>query len=212
MSGALYVGECPHCGSEKIQFTVWAISPSRLARHGDGCWNVHTSCNGCTGPLALVVKSYRGQPWGERERVVITDGAEDVVVLARFPCPAPDTAPADVPDRIAAAYLEALDDLKRKRWETCAMLCGKALDLATQRLQPDGGSFWVRINALRDEGAITPAMADWAHLVRVQRNESVHTEDVTTEGQARELMGFTEMFLLYAFTLPAMVRQRRQGG
>jgi len=84
------------------------------------------------------------------------------------------------------------------------------LDTATSRLKPGVDTFYQRIEALRAEGTITPAMADWAHIVRADGNDSVHSEDSTTQEAAKELTDFTEMFLMYAFTLPAMVAARRQ--
>lgn len=66
-----------------------------------------------------------------------------------------------------------------------------------------------RINKLKADQTITAEMADWAHIVRLEGNESAHSDEETTKEEAQELIDFTETFLLYAFTLPEMVRIRR---
>ncbi|WP_128575638.1 hypothetical protein [Photorhabdus temperata] len=48
-------------------------------------------------------------------------------------------------------------------------------------------------------------MAQWASIIRLDGNTSVHSDEEFDESEARELLDFVETFLLYAFTLPTMV-------
>ncbi|MBB5443264.1 MULTISPECIES: DUF4145 domain-containing protein [unclassified Paraburkholderia] len=215
--GAIHHGECPHCGKQNVQFSGDACTPSKAqpTLAGRRTWNLHMTCNSCWGPIALLVETDAGMPYSgdARESVVIPElGADpyfEIRTLAMYPEPTVPTAPPDTPDEIAEPFIEAQDNLKRNKRETCEMLCRKVLDIATRRLKPDINNFNARINALREDGTITPAMADWAHIVRMDGNGSTHSEEKTTPERARELVGFTEMFLIYAFALPAMVEARR---
>ena len=52
-------------------------------------------------------------------------------------------------------------------------------------------------------------MKDWAHAVRLDGNDAVHEEQPFGEDDAKQLASFTEIFLLYAFTLPGMLEVRK---
>jgi len=210
-----YCGECPHCGKKDVAFTGRAVTASKRKAKSVGAsvWNVYMTCNHCGEPIALVVEAMRAPDQQETS----ISGKEGwmfpqrlpVSVLDTYPAPPVPDAPADAPERIAQTFIEAQQDLHVERYETCEMLCRKVLDLATGNLKPNIDSLSARINALRQDGTITPAMADWAHIVRMDGNESVHSEDETTPERAKELVSFTRAFLLYAYTLPAMVAKRR---
>ena len=54
-------------------------------------------------------------------------------------------------------------------------------------------------------------MKDWAHAIRLDGNEATHEEDEDfTADKAREMKDFTELFLIYAFTLPARIKASKQ--
>lgn len=216
-----YHGLCAHCGKADVQFTSIACTPSNL-RATTGAsyvWNVHMTCNACTGPIAVMVETQFASPSVANVHVTVPGAFgphnnDYVRVRAVFPAPSLPTVPNDVPANIGKTFVEAKHNLNPGSHgspETCEILCRKVLDTATKRLKPDIGNFNARINALKEEGVITPAMADWAHIVRIDANESTHTEEETTRESAQELLNFTETFLLYAFTLPAMVSNRRNG-
>lgn len=130
--------------------------------------------------------------------------------IKTYPTPREKSAPDHTPERIAKPFIEAKDNLFRGRFETSELLCRKALDIATKVLLPGTkDSLNARINKLKTDQIITAEMADWAHIVRLEGNESAHSDDETTKEEAQELIDFTETFLLYAFTLPEMVRIKR---
>ena len=89
------------------------------------------------------------------------------------------------------------------------MMFRKALEVAVHALHPGGkGRLVDRINALPAENGITPAMMEWAHVIRQDGNDAAHHDEPFTDLQATALQAFTETFLNYAFTLPERVRQR----
>ncbi|EEH4116124.1 DUF4145 domain-containing protein [Salmonella enterica subsp. enterica] len=89
------------------------------------------------------------------------------------------------------------------------MLCRKVLDIATSYIEPEENttSLAKRLSLLKEQVKITPEMADWAKIIHLDGNASAHSDENFTEQEAREIISFTETFLLYAFTLPGMVKQ-----
>lgn len=126
-----------------------------------------------------------------------------------YPKPEIISAPEYTPDTCARFFIEAKDNLSRQRYETAVMLCRKVLDIATSHLEPDENttSLAKRLSLLKEQSRITPEMADWAKIIRLDGNTSAHSDENFTEQEAREIISFTETFLLYAFTLPGMVKQ-----
>ncbi len=91
----------------------------------------------------------------------------------------------------------------------------KTLDVSTKLLEPEhrDKTLFKRIELLVAGGKLTAAMGDWSHEVRLDGNEAVHGEEPETEEDAMMLRRFTEAFLTYSFSLPALVeanRARRQ--
>ena len=91
------------------------------------------------------------------------------------------------------------------------MMFRRVLQRATSSLAPKGTDFRnmrlvARIDALEEKRSITPAMKAWAHNIRVEGNDATHEEDEEfSEQRARGMKDFTELFLIYAFTLPARI-------
>lgn len=118
------------------------------------------------------------------------------------------TAP---PPRAAKFFIEAKEDFSRGRYETSAMNCRKVIDIATKNLHlKDEDKLVRRISALRETGLITQEMADWAHIVRIDTNGAVHSDEEFSKEEVDQLLKFTEVFLTYSFTLPAMVSAKRE--
>lgn len=217
---AIYKTRCPHCGAENSAFTsVAQVSADMEKGENSNLWNVFFACNGCNGGVVVKVASnWEAGPHGLSRNIVVPgeiySERGDIgtfVEVTSYPHPPSHAAPDHVPGGIAAAYIEASENLYRKKFETSQMLSRKALDLATKRLLPGSRkSLYHRIEELKDAGKITAEMGEWAHIVRDEGNGSVHDEAEVTREDAAELLAFTETFLMYAFTLPGMIERRRQ--
>ena len=214
--GAIYHSDCPHCGKNNVQFTGSSAAPNKSVIGGLPRCSVFLTCNNCKNPISLIVEFHSQLPWlKDPDDFVIPELGKSTAdyqihTVSMFPIPEAPTAPSATPTPIARTFIEAMDNLKRGNFETCEMLCRKVLDIATKNLKPGIDKFYNRIEALREDGTITPAMSDWAHIVRMDGNRSNHSEEETTQQSAKELVDFTETFLVYAFTLPDMVNARRQ--
>lgn len=130
-----------------------------------------------------------------------------------YPAAIKHKAPTATPERASKFFIEAKENFERGNYETAVGLARKVIDLTTHSLGVAAdisvNNLSARINRLRDNNLLTPDMAAWAHFVRLDGNESVHTDEEFTEKEAKEVLDFTETFLLYAFTLPSMVVSRR---
>lgn len=218
---AIFKGLCPHCGTHDVAFTSVAQVRVNINRDKESIWNVFFACNRCLG--GLVAQVYSSKDFGPAGLVEDTavpgigrlnsGHSSEFVVLETYPNPPIHAAPEHVPERVAKVYIEASENLHRQKYETSQMLCRKALDLATKRLLPESKKrLYGRIEELRDAGKITSEMADWAHVVRDEGNDSVDDENEVHKEEAVELLAFTETFLMYAFTLPGMIEKRRYLG
>ena len=84
----------------------------------------------------------------------------------------------------------------------------KSIDVGLKHVAPEAkGKLVARINKAADLGKITPELAEWAHHVRLEGNDAVHDEDPFTREQAEHLFKFTELLLMYLFTLPGMLAE-----
>lgn len=119
--------------------------------------------------------------------------------------------PADVPANVQRFYDQGTDNLAAGRWDAAGAMFRKSLDVATKILAPEHSALnlFTRINKMVEAGALTSAIGDWSHEIRLDGNDAVHDDEPETEEDARATQKFTEAFLTYSFTLPAMVEANR---
>ena len=90
----------------------------------------------------------------------------------------------------------------------------KTLETALKQKFPDNEekaskSLNQRIREAAKQQKLTPDLTAWAHEIRIGGNDAVHEEKPFSEQEAQELRGFTELVLLYLFTLPKMLERAR---
>ncbi len=196
---------CPYCASARMTFDFIG---QHLSERELRIWKTFWVCRNCeegvvvnlSGPDRFSPGDCRGDP---------RDGG--FYMHAIRPEPQRILAPACVPDDIARDFKEATDNLRRKNWTSSGMMFRKVLQRSTSRLVPEDSGLKdmrlvQRIDALDERRLITPAMKDLAHRIRLDGNEATHEEDEEfSEQQAKWMKDFTELFLIYAFTLPARI-------
>jgi len=131
------------------------------------------------------------------------------VMVATYPKPEALQAPPDTPPNVQRAFLSGLDNLDRPNGtNAAAIMFRNSIEIAVKSLPdaPKSGNLKERINGLSPDLA-TPAMKAWAHHVRLEANDAVHEPEEFTKEDAETLHVFAEMFLTYAFTLPAMLKK-----
>jgi hypothetical protein len=128
-----------------------------------------------------------------------------------FPAPIKPEAPEHTPEPIAKAYRQGLGGLKRQEYEPCSMLMRKALDLTIKEISPTAkGALAARIKESLKAGRITADMAEWAQEIKDLGNDAAHDPVDVAKEDAEEITKFTELFLMYVFTLPGMLAERRR--
>ena len=208
---AVMVLDCPHCASQRMGFAF----VGEFIRIEDVCWNTFWVCRKCQNGVVVELggpafdrippSAYKGDP---------RDGG--FAILAIYPKPQESDAPKHVPEIVARDFKEAADSLRLRNWTSAGMMFRKVLQRSATILAPEevnftGKNLALRIEILADRHLITPAMKAWADIIRWDGNEATHEEDeVFEEEDATRMRDFTEVFLLYAFTLPGRVATLRK--
>jgi hypothetical protein len=204
---------CPHCLRERA--VIEGFAEKQVGN--ESIFNVAFTCRSCEGGIIASVLELQGRnigPWKASKssdaNVVLPNNAYHVSEV--FPVISRHTAPEHSPARAAKFFVEAKDNYQRQNYETTVMLCRKVLDIATREILGDESGteqLSQRISMLHAKGKITEQMKDWAHIVRIDSNGAVHSDEEFSAGEANQILNFTEVFMLYAFTLPAMVTSRQ---
>lgn len=209
---AQMVLDCPHCTSERTGF---GYVGEQLEPRSQLVWNTFWVCLKCR--EGVVVKLLR-RDTGVSPHQCIGDPTDEGYDLIRIhPTPQSPSIPEHVPEDIASDFGEAMDNIRRQNWVSAGMMLRKVLQRTTTALASDNGldlqktNLWNRIAKLAEERCITPAMREWADIIRDDGNEATHEEEqVFSREQAEQMAEFTEVFLLYAFTLPGRVKEHKE--
>lgn len=197
--------QCPYCRTESVLF-----SGNGYIRTKAGTL-VMLTCGYC-GEAVISKLTPDSEEYmafsGDSGPYDLDDTSTPVLSVRTIPEPETVVAPADCPNRIANAYKQAVVNLAQGHYETCVLLCGRALDLATKEMDPTW-KLEKRLKKLSADNRITANMADWAHEIRLDRNVAAHEEHDFSKESAEEILGFTEAFLNYVYTLPALIERRR---
>ena len=223
--------ECPHCYSENVFFySVGAVQIEKSTElivdggyYTRGSWAHFFACAKCKGGVVqhLSMKAYNQD---ELQNPHKADGVVedyDWKVIKRYPKQPPVKAPEHTPDNIANffrqarhSYQTAIAHMGREApvgFDSSVIMCRKVLETSCKHIHPKGsGNLKKRIDTLADQHIITPAIKDWATEIRGIGNETAHEEAPINKRTATDIINFTEMFLMYIFTLPGQLAERRQ--
>ncbi|HHN8583776.1 DUF4145 domain-containing protein [Providencia rettgeri] len=208
---------CPHCLRENA--VLQAFGENR--KSGDErCYDVAFTCRSCSGSGIAVVHSndsyapLHTTSQSTSNVVLSLDAAKNrkFAISEIIPEIKSHEAPENTPERAAKFFIESKDDFQRGRYETSVMNCRKVIDISTKYLMGESVrdiNLNKRINTLFEQGKITEQMNSWAHIVRIDGNGAAHSDEEISKEEAEQILGFTEVFLMYSFTLPAMIERRR---
>src|ERR1700730_14474489 len=98
------------------------------------------------------------------------------VLSATFPKPEPLKLPSHIPsDELKNYFRQAWDSLRRRNWDASGAMSRKVVDVSTQLLlgadSAKYGKIRDRIDELAKRNALTPALREWAHEVRLGGND-----------------------------------------
>lgn len=192
---------CPHCHAEKIYFySVKSIAYPKDSRK----FTTFFICNGCNGG---VVATIFGRNPDEIQGDLRDTSGVDIIDIQ--PKPAMPNIPEYVPNNIQKFYLQAARNAQQGQYDAAGMMCRKVLESTTRDLGEKTGNLYQRIEALASSHLITVAMRDWAHAIRLDGNEAAHEDDPMEKSTVLDMLNFTELMLMYAYTLPGMLAARQ---
>lgn len=164
-------------------------------------------CGGCHGGLFAQVQFLSGHsPQNYSGNI---DQADGLFITAEYPSAQTVSAPKYLPENIANFFVQAAKSLKAQNYDASAMMSRKVLEVAVKKLSPvASGTLFARIEHLHKSGQITDDLKQWAHIIRDDGNEAAHEESPVSAPFADELLSFAELFLMYTFTMPGMVKAK----
>ena len=187
MSDTVTRGTCPHCGTKGVALEHVGVIEVNTPKYGR-VQDIWTRCGQCRRGLVLTYSLNL-----DRKRRELLEIAP--------PLPATD-APAHTPKNVTSFYRQAMDNVPGNP-DAAGSMFRKAIDTALKSRFPDlQGDLFHRIEKARDDRELPPAMAEWAHRIRILGNDAAHNEEPVSKKSATELATFTKLMLLYLFTLP----------
>lgn len=198
---------CPHCHSRNSTFTSFADfrDPNKVAPQ---VFITPFHCGSCHGGYFCEIEHRSGnQPSSHSGNI---EQAQGLRILKEYPKPEAVEAPGYLPKNIESFFMQSAESLTSGNLDASAMMARKTLEVAVKTLDPNfSGTLYKRIEQLHSAGKITDELKNWAHLIRDDGNEAAHEEEPVTKEFADELLSFTELFLMYTFTMPGMVREKK---
>ena len=191
--------ECPHCEVRNVMFSV--VSSRKIKKTEKS--NVFLQCNNCGMGVCGVVPNVRDD---------LAQRAEFEEYSCIFPEPQSTKAPSFTPPDVASDYLEAATSFRHGNIKSACIMAGSAIETAAVLFGAKHGGLKDKIKYLADNHIITPALAEWATEIKDIRVDAAHAAEKKVEltrKDAADAVNFTEMFLIYLFTLPGMVAERR---
>ena len=204
--------KCPHCHTERVGFV---FGGERQNVRSSLVWNTFWVCRECE--EGIVVTLIRRANTGAPSKCVGNPANEGFDLLGIHPTPLEPSMPEHIPDDIASDLREATDNMSRQNWTSAGMMLRKVLQRATTALASENGldlqgiRLGPRIATLAEYHCITPAMREWADIIRFDGNSATHDEqEVFSKDQAEQMAEFVEVFLIYALTLPIRVKTHKE--
>ena len=200
--------DCPHCHTKSVSFTSYA----EIKKPNTAIYVTAFYCVNCYGAYISEINTHKAYttPHSEKGDIKQVNGLH---LLEEYPLSEKTKSPEHLPNNINKFFLQSANSLKSGNLDASSMMSRKVLEVAVKNLNPEGaGSLYKRIEKLFELGKITEDLKDWAHIIRDDGNEASHEEEPVTEEFANELLSFTEMFIMYTFTMPGMVDSRRHDG
>lgn len=188
------VSRCPHCGvADPVLAKVWK---------SEGCLPRATP-----GPVQ-VWAAYRCTTCGS---VVLAKGKDnDAAAVPEVAAiiPAPKTAHEDIPDPARTFLQQAYQTLRAP--DAAAVMAGSAVDAMLKSLGYSEGSVYLRIDQAVEKHALTKAMGNWPHEVRLGSNRPRHADASrphVSPDEAQQSVDFAEALGFFLFVLTNRIRR-----
>lgn len=124
----------------------------------------------------------------------------------QFPGVVPGNEVQHVPPELEQLYREARNCCSVSAFTASVLASRKMLmNIAVQQGASEGEKFIDYVNHLASNGFIPPNGKGWVDHIRKRGNEATHEIALMTQGDAEELIAFTEMLLKFIYEFPGRV-------
>ena len=202
-------GDCAHCQTRGVGFNVWRGGPEGTGYRER--WDFLAVCGRCQrGSLVSIECPGTENPLDLPDELIerIFDGGAHEIL----PTLGNVEIPAHIPRNIAKFFKQARQSLEIGAWDAAGAMCRKVLEASLKYKFPDHPAnlkLVARIRKAEEEGNLTRDLAGWADEIRHFGNDATHEDDPFSEDEAKKVDLFTEMMLIYLFTLPARLSLAR---
>jgi len=118
----------------------------------------------------------------------------------------------ELPENVKVAFTEAIKGLNDGNWNSCVVMCRRALEEAMADLGAEGRDLFNRIDNLESQRRITPELKEWAHEGRLGGKLGAHGLEQkrwADKDDAEEVLEFSRWFLRYVYVLPQQLADRK---
>ena len=145
-------------------------------------------------------------PHCQNPTAFIVEASDEGVVTAHIPGAPYGRDVHDLPDEVEIAYSEARRCVQFRAYTAAALMLRKLLmhvsvDMGAER----GEAFSYYVTYLDENHFIPPDGKRWVDELRRYGNEATHKIAVVGEEDAKRLLDFAEMLLLFCYEFPARV-------
>lgn len=198
--------DCPYCGTNKVAFNVrfeFQVTSTQHEKYVLG------TCGACRAGVIFKLHMRHHSANSVLVDAIGDQNALGMNIIGQWPSSLERAAPADVPPTVLRYFDQAIANIRSQNFDAAGVMFRKALEVATREKAPNPSdkSLIKRIDALATAGLITTDMKMWAHQIRLGGNEAAHDDEPFEEVDAERLRKFSEAFLTYAYTLPALVAE-----
>ena len=198
---ATLVLTCPHCERDDVNFRS-----SHSHKQAKNRFLTLFTCASCHAGVVAEINA-ADSPHAYHGNLADSSNFE---LISTYPTPKPVEVPRHLPDNLRAFYLQAAELIRLRLYDAAAMMCRKILEMATRLLDPQiAGRLSPRIEKLEQAHLITTEMKEWAQSVSLDSDSKAQEDEAIDEASARQLLSFTELFLMHTFTLPGMLKERQ---
>lgn len=180
---------CPHCATTNEAFDLVKEYAS------DGIKSLFLHCKNCGRCVVAEMK----------------DSIELQPVFDNFTHLYPELFPTDIPqflpEKVESQFIQAKHSLQVNYYEAACIMARRCIETVCTYFNAEGNNLYSKIDNLQTRGLLTQALTDWAHEIRDIGNDATH--DNITKQDANDAVYFSEMLLIYLYTLPEKIRQRK---
>lgn len=208
---------CPFC-SKDVGFQVTAAIPHKLSNAPGYHIGILARCPMCHFSISSDFHTDNAQKctishcFSDIDSYVLEELINQKIEF--FPRPKQPEIPEYLPEKLKTKYLAAEDlyllcQSKPHFLDSAGNAYRAALELGLALLEnpdtPQDKNLNWRINQFVKNGMLVQAMGDFAHRIRALGNLASHSTLDFSQEELNDLRLFTRLFLMYTFTLPAML-------